>query len=31
MVDANVGVGAIEVHHQLDEGWNGQQGNKACT
>jgi phage shock protein PspC (stress-responsive transcriptional regulator) len=31
MVDANVGVGAIEVHHELDEGWNGKQGNGACT
>jgi hypothetical protein len=31
MVDANVGVGALEVHHQQDEGWNGEPGNKACA
>jgi phage shock protein PspC (stress-responsive transcriptional regulator) len=31
LVDANVDVGAFEVHHQLDEGWNGEQGNGACA
>jgi hypothetical protein len=30
LVDANIGVGALEVHHNIDEGWNGDAGNKAC-
>jgi phage shock protein PspC (stress-responsive transcriptional regulator) len=31
LVDANIGVGALEVHHTVNEGWNGGAGNKACV
>jgi phage shock protein PspC (stress-responsive transcriptional regulator) len=31
LVDANIGVGALEVHHNPDEGWNGEPGNRACV
>jgi phage shock protein PspC (stress-responsive transcriptional regulator) len=31
VVDANVGIGAFQVHHQLDEGWNREPGNGACA
>jgi len=31
LIDANIGVGALEVHHNPDEGWNGEPGNRACA
>jgi phage shock protein PspC (stress-responsive transcriptional regulator) len=31
VVDANVDVGAFEVHHTEDEGFNGGPGNEACA
>jgi phage shock protein PspC (stress-responsive transcriptional regulator) len=31
MVDADIGVGALTVHHKLDEGWNREAGNGACA
>jgi phage shock protein PspC (stress-responsive transcriptional regulator) len=30
IVDADIGVGALEVHHLANEGWNGTKGNGAC-
>jgi phage shock protein PspC (stress-responsive transcriptional regulator) len=30
VVDADIGVGALEVHQKQDEGWNGSPGNRAC-
>jgi phage shock protein PspC (stress-responsive transcriptional regulator) len=31
ILDANIGVGAITVHHQGDQGWNLEPGNEACA
>jgi phage shock protein PspC (stress-responsive transcriptional regulator) len=31
VVDANVGIGAFTVHHEDDEGFNGEAGNEACS
>jgi phage shock protein PspC (stress-responsive transcriptional regulator) len=31
VVDANVGIGALTVHHEGDHGWNREPGNEACA
>jgi phage shock protein PspC (stress-responsive transcriptional regulator) len=31
VVDANVGIGAFTVHHESDQGWHREPGNKACA
>ena len=31
LVDANVGIGAFTVHHDEDQGWDGDPGNEACS
>jgi phage shock protein PspC (stress-responsive transcriptional regulator) len=31
VVDANIGVGAFTVHHDEDQGWDGDPGNEACS
>jgi hypothetical protein len=30
LVDANIGVGALLIHHNVNEGWNATAGNTAC-
>jgi phage shock protein PspC (stress-responsive transcriptional regulator) len=31
VVDADVGIGAFTIHHDLDHGWDDEPGNEACA
>jgi hypothetical protein len=31
VVDGDIGIGAITVHHDEDQGWNAEPGNEACA
>jgi phage shock protein PspC (stress-responsive transcriptional regulator) len=31
VVDGDIGIGALTVHHDEDQGWNGEPGNEACA
>jgi phage shock protein PspC (stress-responsive transcriptional regulator) len=30
VLDGDIGIGALTVHHEEDQGWNGEPGNEAC-
>jgi phage shock protein PspC (stress-responsive transcriptional regulator) len=30
VLDGDIGIGAITVHHEEDQGWNREPGNEAC-
>jgi phage shock protein PspC (stress-responsive transcriptional regulator) len=31
VLDGDIGIGALTVHHEEDQGWNGAPGNEACA
>jgi phage shock protein PspC (stress-responsive transcriptional regulator) len=31
VLDGDIGIGALTVHHEADQGWNGEPGNEACA
>jgi len=31
VVDGDIGIGALIVHHNEHESWDGAPGNKACA
>jgi phage shock protein PspC (stress-responsive transcriptional regulator) len=31
LVDGDIGIGALTVHHEADRGWNSEPGNEACA
>ena len=31
VVDGDIGIGALTVHHEQDRGWNREPGNAACA
>ena len=31
VIDGDVGIGALIVHHNEHEHWDGAPGNKACA
>jgi phage shock protein PspC (stress-responsive transcriptional regulator) len=31
VLDGDIGIGALTVHHEEDQGWNKEPGNEACA
>jgi phage shock protein PspC (stress-responsive transcriptional regulator) len=31
VLDGDIGIGALTVHHEEDQGWNSERGNEACA